>query len=705
MAAGSLIAEGNWSSPVLPGDVQTPADYHIPAKYTDDAALSIVVQDYERASAWLNDRRYPLAWQESDLLYQSPRSLQTFEGSSVTRSNVSRFSVAKQVNSLASQISQATFYDPTPFLIRPRPSTDQDTIRAWTELISEILDDIDFVPEANTGIEGMTNQGTVIFKTGWSRETHTIEKYRRKVAPPQADMPFGPPQTIFTEDSDEFEVVEVEITKNRPIFEKCELGDVFVDPKWKSANQIWKAGFIIHRRYLNYNDLVSLRDNEDYDIPSDEVLRSIFKEESSEPTEGVDTIKESMSSNTSLHHAELPDVTTSEDPLDKPLELLEHWTRFEVKTVLQKKCIIRNGQHKLPEKPFFSANYWNIENAGYGMGVGRIAGADQRVEQGLLNALLDILAFAVQPEYAISRGANVPTQEQRRRLGGIRLVDGDAREAIALVPQPQVPADAWRAIQAVVTSSEGATGADQAAVQGSLPQRGSSIGRSGTGAGMLQAASSVRLQSPVERFCNGVFIPFLKYLYEMVRSFMPISEIRDILKARTPSLVIDFQNFFDADVKFETLAGTKLAAKNAMSQALPFLLEILGNQALVAQLGEIGWKVDILELVKMVIDASGWKNYQNLIVPMTEEEKQMKLMQNPAAIAAQAKQAETAQKNQHDMDMEDKKIQGRIVVDAVDKSHKAAIEAPLERALSFAQRTADERTMQGSQFFGAAGGG
>ena len=138
------------------------------------------------------------------------------------------------------------------------------------------------------------------------------------------------------------------------------------------------------------------------------------------------------------------------------MQVLEWWRETEVRVVLQQKCVIRNGKHKLPDKPFLSANYWDIENAGFGMGVGRISGADQRVEQGLINAILDILAFAVQPEYAIARGANVPTQDQRRRLGGIRLVDGaDASKAVALVQQPQPPPDAWRAIQAAIALKRG----------------------------------------------------------------------------------------------------------------------------------------------------------------------------------------------------------------------------------------------------------
>lgn len=706
-AAAPLEMRSNASRPVLASEITTSAtNPAIPPKYTDAAVLSIVVQDYETASAWLDDRRWPLQWTESDVLYQSPRSLSVFEGSSVTRSNVSRFSVAKQVNSLAPAISGAIFSDPTPFLIRPRPSGHQDTARAWTELISEQLEQINFKQEASYGIQSMVNQGTVIFKTGWVTETRMESRYVRKQAPQQVNMPFGEPMTVFTEESDEFEVEEVEVTRNLPVFEKCELGEVFVDPKWKNPNQIWKAKFIVHRNWLNYDDLTKLRENPDYDIPPDDVLRAIFNNEGTEQTLPADGTAEALRANTSVHHAKDPAEDTSEDPLLKPMQVLEWWSSTDCRVVLQQKCVIRNGAHKLPEKPYFSANYWDIENSGYGMGVGRIAGADQRVEQGTLNAILDILAFAVQPEYAIARGANVPTQDQRRRLGGIRLVDGvDATRAIALVPQPQVTPDAWRAMAAVVGSSEGATGADQASVQGSLPSRGSSVGRSGTGAGMLAAASAGRLQSPVERFIDGVLIPFLKFLRLMIKERMPIAEIRDVLAERTENLTVDFGDFMSASVKFETLAGSRLSARTRMAQALPFLLEVFGNQALIQQMAEIGWKVNVMELVKMVLDMSEWKNQADLVVQMSDQEKQQKAQQNPASIKAQSDAAMLQQKHQNDMQLEDKKISGRIAAQSVKDTGKKLIESPLDRASSFAQRTADERELQASQFYGPSGGG
>jgi hypothetical protein len=703
-ASAPLRMESNPSSPVNPADVTTYPNASFPPKYTDEAVLSIVVQDYERSSAWLNDRRWPLQWTESEILYQSPRSLSIYEGSSVTRSNISRFTVAKQTNSLAPAITGAIFSDPTPFEVRPRPNTHQDTARAWKELLAELLDGCSFKQECSYGIQAMVNSGTVIFKYGWETTTRMETHYVRKAAPPQADMPFGDPLTVFTTESDEFEAVDIEITRNRPTFEKCDIGQIFIDPKWNRPNQLWKANYIIYKDFINYYDMQKLRENPDYDIPSDDVLRYIFTSDV-EQVQPVDSVQETMQSNTSIHQAALPNLDLSEDPLQKPMEILEWWDSQQVRVVLQRKAVIRNGPHKLPEKPFLSSNYWDIENAGYGLGVGRISGTDQRVEQGMLNAILDILAFAVQPEYAIARGANVPTQEQRRRLGGIRLVDGtDATRAIALVPQPQVPPDAWRAIQSVIASSEDASGADQASIQGSLPGRGSSIGRSGTGAAMISAASSGRLQSPVERFIDGVLLPFLKALWQMVKERMPISEIRDVLGDRTPDLIVDFGDFLQANVKFDTLAGSRLAARGRMAQALPFLLEVLGNQALVQQLGETGWKVNALELVKMVLDMSEWKNQNDLIVQMTPQEQQAMMQQNPALIKAQSEAAQQQQNQQFQMALEDKKIAGRIAAKTVTATQQKMIESPLDRATSFAERTADERGMQGSQFFAPVGG-
>ena len=212
-------------------------------------------------------------------------------------------------------------------------------------------------------------------------------------------------------------------------------------------------------------------------------------------------------------------------------------------------------------------------------------------------------------------------------------------------------------------------------------------------------ASTTRLQSPVERVIDGVFLPFLNFVYRMVKERMPMREVRDVLAERADDLVPDFQDFMDSTIKFDTLAGTRLAAKNKMAQALPFLLEVFGNQALVQQLSQTGWKVNAMELVNMVLEMSEWKNKRDLVVPMTDEEKQMMQQQSDSAQQAQSKSALLNQKQQGDLQLEDKKIAGRIATQTIKQTHQAAVESPLDRAASFAERTADERQMQGSQFF------
>ena len=104
------------------GDVQTLGP-ELDPRYTDDGAVALTIQDARKARTFLDTKQWNLHWRESDVLFQSPRTNQAFEGSTVARANVSRFTVAKHVNSLVPSMKSGIFYELPPFLIRPRPST------------------------------------------------------------------------------------------------------------------------------------------------------------------------------------------------------------------------------------------------------------------------------------------------------------------------------------------------------------------------------------------------------------------------------------------------------------------------------------------------------------------------------------------------------------------------------------------------------
>lgn len=705
---GAIDPTGN----ITPEEVKLQGPALAP-KYTDEGVAKLVVGDLARAMAFQQEKQWSLHWNESDVLYQSPRGQTNFDNSVVSRANVSRFTVAKHVNSLAPMIESGLFYETPPFVIRPRPNLSQNTAFAKQTLYGALLDEIQFQDECVLAIEGMVNSGTCICKAGWVTETRKIKVQVRKNAPTRVNMPFSTkPMVVHTAESDTFDVIETEITVNRPFFEYVPLGAVFVDPGWRHANRLDKAKFVIHQTFPTYRDLDKLRpaegatkvDGIGYDIPSEKDLKAYFfaNETNANPPSQFEN---DQTNNSLAYHPEGRNEITTEDPTEHPIEMLERWDNTYVRTVLRqgdgKVVIIRNEQHGMsragrPSHCFMSANFWNIPGAGYGIGVGRLVGSDQRIEKGLVDGALDILSYALNPSYARARGANVPTQQIRTRLAGIVDVDTEpgrgVRDAFGLIEQPKTPAEVFPILQMSQQSSQSTTGADEAFTQGSLPGRGgSSAARTATGAGGIIAANAGKIQGPVGRFVRGIFLPFIEMLDEMVKERMPVSEIREILGQNLgDAYELDEVDFLNSNDKFEVLAGAKLAAKKAMAQSLPLMIQVIENPALVQQLNAMGYAVDAKLLFDMFMEMSEWKDSRELIRPMTPQEAALFKQNNPGLQKVQGAIAEIAARHQ-------------AKTEEIDQNHEASLASKMmleagEGAAGYVERQNERQLMREGPF-------
>jgi hypothetical protein len=681
-------------------------------KYTDSGVAKLVVGDMTRARAFQEQKQWAMHWNESDVLYQSPRGNANFEGSVVARANVSRFTVAKHVNSLSPMIESGLFYENPPFVIRPRPAQSQRTAEAKMALYGALLDEIDFEDECVLAIEGGVLSGTAICKGGWVTETKKVKRQVRTNAPKRVKLPFSDKDTVVhTAESDEFKVIEDEVTINRPFFEWCPLGSVFVDPGWRHANRLDKAKYVIHQTYPTFKDLDKLRTDpaerkekdRGYDIPSEQELKDYFfgtEQNAAPPSQ----FEENQSNDTLAYHPEGRNEITSDDPMERPIEMLERWDKTYVMTVLRddagKVVIIRNEEHGMGRHCFFSWNFWNIPGAGYGLGCGRLTGSDQRIEKGMVDGALDILSYSLNPSYARDRGANVPTQQIRTRLAGIVDVDvpvgRGVRDAFGLIEQPRVPAEVFPLLQDSRQSAQSTTGADEAFTQGSLPGKGgSSAARTATGAGGIIAANAGKIQGPVGRFVRGIFLPFIEFLDEMVKERMPVSEIRAILgEVLGEAFEFDESDFLNSNDKFEVLAGAKLAAKKAMAQALPLMIQVIENPALVQQLNAMGYAVDAKLLFDMFMEVSEWKDERELIRPMTQKEQQLFAQNNPGLQKVQGNLAEIAAKHQ-------------AKAAEIDQNHEASLAAKMmlqagEGAAGYVARQEEREQMRQGPFAEAA---
>jgi hypothetical protein len=692
---GTLAGAVSGSQTITQDQIEYQGEPLLDPRYTDDGAVELVIQDARRARVWLDQKQWALHWRESDVLYQSPRTNAVFEGSTVSRANVSRFTVAKHVNSLVPGMKSGIFYENPPFLIRPRPATSETTARAKTALYGALLDKCKFEDVAEKAMESQCTFGTVVVKIGWEKETKIKKVRSPRAAPVRMKLPLGGELLIHTKESEELVVTDTPVTRQGPTIELCELGTVLWDPTWNDANNLHKgAKYVVHVSYPTYNDLNALREQKvfdekgkqvgGYDIPPEQDLRDYFFQRGDNGVGTASQVKESLGSqNYMVHHAQGEEMPASADPLERPLMMLERTDQQNVYTVLtddwERGVIIRNEEHSLPFINFLSANFWNIPNAGPGLGCGRMAGSDQRIEKGLTDALLDILSYSCNPMYARSRGANAPTQQIRQRLGGIVDVDvlGNQRvqDVFGIIEPPKIPPEVFATLQLSAQTAQSTTGADEAFTQGSLPGRGgSSAARTATGAGGIIAANAGKIQGPVGHFVKGILIPFIEFVDFMVKQRMTPQEIRQILGDELGlAFDLDAKNFYDSDDRYECLAGAHLAAKKAMAQALPLMVQIFENQPLVQQLNAIGYVIDVRMLLEMFMEVSEWKNARELIRPMTPQEQQKYNQQNnPGAMKLQNQIATIGARHQAKSEEIDQKEEAGMARDMVSKANDQA---------------------------------
>lgn len=686
MAEDVMIPEGNPDAQIEVKDVA------LDGTLAADKELALVVQSANAAKAFIKNKQWTLLWRDADLLYQAPRPLTVYENTYVLEPNVQRFTVAKICNAVVPQLYKGLFYDDPPMLMRPRPGTSQTVVDAKMALFSFLLEQCGFKTQTKWGLEQMTHLGTGIFK--WGYDYKEICTYKRVASTMTVD--FGntaegvPNQDQFPTD----EMPKIQEEKKvipMPFFEWRPLDKVYVDPQL-SVSDIREARWVIDCRYMDWYQLDALRtaiigvqEQEDDDTkvteldgwkwPSAKKLKNLWDGPGTSPP--LDTEQTTYIEGV-VHHSEKDNQKVSPDPLRRKLEVLEYWDKGRKIIVLNGKYTLFVGKNEFRQIPFLSSNWWNRPKAFYGMGLGLIIGQNQRVDQGTINAILKILSYGVNPIYLRNRDDNAPTQMIRTGLGKILSVT-DTEKSYKLMESPKVPSDIWAALKENQDASESASGADQMLVQGSTQGPRSSMGRTSGGANILAGASATRLDGPLDNFIEQVFKPFLNVLDMMVFNVMSDAAILHVLGKQAGKELLEsdefsMQAFHDAQIDYEVLAGSSLAAKRTMAQSMVMLTQILDNPQIQEQLAEINEEyIDFKPIINMWLEASEWKNNNDIIKPMTEEMKQKRAQNSKAAqmqAQAQMKQQSDDQKFEQKQKLEDQASNNRLKRDITNAAFK-----------------------------------
>ena len=625
---------------------------------------------------------------DADLLYQSPRPMTVYENTYVLEPNVQRFTVAKVVNAVVPQLYKGLFYDDPPMLMRPRPGTSQEVVDAKTALFSFILDNCEFKTQTKWGLEQMAFLGTGIFK--WGYDWKDIVTYKRKATVHEINSGEpGAEATIRIPSDVPPDITEEIMTVPMPFFQWRPIDKVLVDPQLWVAD-IRRAAWVVDVQYMDFYQLKALKDAienaindgetgkaiQGWSFPSEAALKALW-EKPGTMTQTLETEQATYIEGV-VHHAEKMNIKVSPDPFRKKLEFLEYWDKDRKILVLNQEHVICSTENEFKRIPFLSANWWNRPRAFYGMGLGLIVGQNQRVDQGTINAILKILSYGVNPIYLRNREDNAPTQTIRTGLGKILSVT-DTEKSYRLMETPKVPGDIWAALKESETATESSSGADQTLVQGSSAGPRSGMGRSAAGANIMAGASATRLDGPLDNFIEQVFKPFLGVINMLVFNVMSDAAILHILGNEMGTDFLkgfSIQSFHDSQIEYEVLAGSSLAAKRTMAQSMVMLTQILDNPQIQQSLADINQEyIDFKPIISMWLEASEWKNKNDIIKKMTPAMIQQRQQNSKAALMqqqVQAKQQSESQKFQMKQQLEDQASDNRIKRDITREAAKAS---------------------------------
>ena len=679
-----LPIEGNPNRPLAETDYKVGGELK-----STDANVALVNGCASAAEAFISNKQWNLLWRDSDLLYQSPRPMSVYENTYILEPNVQRFTVAKVVNSIVPQLYKGLFYDDPPLLLRPMPGTTQDSVNAKTAVFSYLLNACNFKRNTKWGLEQMAHLGTGVWKWGIRYEKIQV-KSRKPTVYKDADNPAIP--TFDAPDiTREYRVVP------RPFFEWRPLDQVFIDPNTR-VGDAREARWMVDIRNLDFYELLTIKkaieglpenseERKGWNWPgdgSDKALQALWMP----PVEqgAVELMSDSSTHVTEIVHHSLDDSqNVTPDLLRKKMEVLEYWDKSRKIMVLDRRHALYAGKNPFKELgfenpiPFLSANWWNRPKAFYGMGLGLIVGQNQRVDQGTINSILKILSFGVNPIYLRRRDANTPTQMIRTGVGRILTVDvkegRPVSDAYGILEQPKVPTEVWAALSESEKATESSSGADAQLVQGSSSGPRSSMGRTATGASQLGAASATRLDGPLDNFIEQVFQPFLYILDDLVFEYISDAELNFICGEELgKAYQLDLARYHEGKMEFEVLAGASLSAKRIMAQSLTLITQIFENPQIQNNLAEInGEYIDFKPILSMWMEASEWKNRNDIIKKLTPEMKEKQKANSAAAQAnskLQGQQQLNTQKAQLKSQQADQDNQARVQRDIVRESFR-----------------------------------
>lgn len=604
-------------------------DVSFPDQETSDKALlKEMVQNRLLSESWVAARGLIGGWNLAELMLRAYVEPQKWEGSDQYRSSLGIPILAENFYSSLSAFTQTLFGGYRPFMIEPGANTKLETADAHEQLVGAQLKTAG--PKntnAKQEIRALAYDGllygTGALLVGWQEKTikKRVCKYKNTVT----SIPNGSGHLIDIHgNEDDYEETIETIFINQPVCEHIPLRRLRVAPDCRRADirtASWRGRII----YLSSTELDTLRDCEGYNIPTREQLISLTTPQKQDQTNNVLDTQGGMGANPLQQSSTTPNKAQPEymamqnnvDPLAQKFEIFEYITDNRIGWALENQYCIRNTENN-DDVEILSFNFREAPDSFYGYGMAMWVTDFQRIAQGITNAFFDDLALNLMGTYTSEKGANNQSQNAWIFPGKVFKTDGP--KGLQPMTRNSVGTEPLAIVEQVKTWASSITGAG-ARTQGINPGKPGDM-RTGDGVQALTAGEETKMQDLVDQACELVFIPLLEYFAEHNQRLKP-SQLRAML---TEQLGQDFKgdpiDIKNGSYKISISAGAKLQARKSLNQSIGYWQTVLQQTTLSDQLAQQGKKIDYVEFFGSILKSTGYPYEAQLVVDMTDQEKQ-----------------------------------------------------------------------------------
>jgi hypothetical protein len=621
------IPIGELSLPIQQKDVGFPDEDR-----SDESLLKEAIQNRSLSESFEASRGLIGSWNLTELMLRAYVEPIKWKNSDQFRSHLGIPILAEHFYSMIGVVQENLFGGYNPFILDPTSGTDIDTAAAETALIRAQMKHcgfrgVTFKQEMRHVVYDGLLYGTGVAFFGWEFYQQEIKKLRNKHQGVSVGVSGGSVTIPMANEDDTEEYTDHVLEFNQGKFEHVPIRRLRVDPSCRRG-EIQTAGWAGRLIYPNSYDLDRWRETEGFNIPSRDELIALttpWKVDGTGhnmlDTQGGSSPNPIFQTSTTPQKAmpESYDFAKS-DPLSKNWEVFDYWTPYRHIMVLEGQYCIYNQPHNLGRIPFLSFVFREAPDSFYGYGLGFWLTDYQRISQGIVNAFFDDVNLNLMGTYTTDAGMNNTAQTQWIFPG--KIMKSDPGKKIEPLTRNSIMEGPPLAIIEQVKSWAVAISGAGVNAQGVNAGKAGDM-RTGAGVQALSTGENIKSTDLIDQISDGIFVPFIEYLIEQNHKLKP-SQIKNWLsdELSTAYKKVDPLSVLNGQYKVTVSAATRLRARQQLNTVMGFVQTLITAPGAVELLGVQAMKLNVAEFYKAIIDSSGLPYRENILQPMTDEDKQ-----------------------------------------------------------------------------------